>query len=84
MSILSDLNEALLPLGIPVETGVFSDTPPDEYLVFTPLTDIYLNCMPTTAPGMMYRKSGFLCFQKEIIPREKSRLQQPCSMLILP
>jgi hypothetical protein len=41
MSILSDLNEALLPLGIPVETGVFSDTPPDEYLVFTPLTDIF-------------------------------------------
>ena len=41
MSLLSDLNEVLMPLGIPIETGVFSGVPPDEYLVFIPLTDIF-------------------------------------------
>ena len=41
MSLLSDLNEVLMPLGIPIETGIFSGVPPDEYLVFIPLTDIF-------------------------------------------
>lgn len=39
MSLLADLNLILAPLNIPVETGVFSDTPPDEYLVITPMSD---------------------------------------------
>lgn len=41
MSLLSDLSEVLEPLGISIETGVFSGMPPDEYLVFIPLTDIF-------------------------------------------
>lgn len=41
MSLLEDLNTCLLPLGTPIETGVFSDTPPDEYLVITPLGDSF-------------------------------------------
>ena len=41
MSLLADLNEILMPLGIPIETGIFSGAPPDEYLVFIPLTDIF-------------------------------------------
>ena len=41
MSLLEDLNTCLLPLGIPIETGIFSDTPPDEYLVITPLGDSF-------------------------------------------
>ena len=39
MSILSELKGILSSLEIPIETGVFSDTPPDEYLVLTPITD---------------------------------------------
>jgi hypothetical protein len=38
MSVLSELNTLLTPI-LPVETGVFSGAPPDEYLVLTPLTD---------------------------------------------
>lgn len=38
MSILADLNTLLTPI-LPVETGVFSGIPPDEYLVLTPMTD---------------------------------------------
>lgn len=38
MSILAELNTLLTPI-LPVETGVFSSVPPDEYLVLTPMTD---------------------------------------------
>ena len=41
MSILSELNSLLDALGIPIETGVFSGVPPDEYLVITPMTDTF-------------------------------------------
>lgn len=41
MSILADLNAALTPLGIPLETGIFGDTAPDKYIVIVPLTDTF-------------------------------------------
>ena len=40
MSLLSELNTLLSPF-ISVETGVFSDAPPDCYLVMTPLVDTF-------------------------------------------
>lgn len=40
MSILFELNTILTPI-LPVETGVFSDVPPDEYLVLTPMADVF-------------------------------------------
>ena len=40
-SILKELKEALQPLGIPIETGVFSKKAPDEYMVLTPMSDIF-------------------------------------------
>lgn len=39
MTILEELNDLLSNLGIPVETGEFSDSAPDTYSVLTPLTD---------------------------------------------
>jgi hypothetical protein len=41
MSLLAELNTILTALQIPVETGVFSGVPPDEYAVLTPLTDSF-------------------------------------------
>ena len=41
MSILSELNTLFEAANIPVETGIFSGVPPDEYLVLTPLTDTF-------------------------------------------
>ena len=41
MSILSELNTLFEAANIPVETGVFSGVPPDEYLVLTPLADTF-------------------------------------------
>ena len=40
MSLLSELNTLLAPL-VPIETGVFSEPPPDRYLVITPLSDSF-------------------------------------------
>ena len=41
MSLLSELKIVIEAVGLPVETGVFSDEPPDEYVVATPLADTY-------------------------------------------
>lgn len=40
-SILKDISEVLKPLGIPIETGVFTNKAPDEYLVLIPMSDIF-------------------------------------------
>ena len=40
MSLLEELNTVLTPL-VPIETGVFSGSPPDRYLVITPMTDTF-------------------------------------------
>ncbi|MDE7221250.1 MAG: hypothetical protein K2O45_16805 [Oscillospiraceae bacterium] len=41
MSLLGELNDLVENIGIPVETGVFTGTAPDEYLVLTPLADSF-------------------------------------------
>lgn len=41
MSILEELNLLFDSLCIPVETGVFSEKAPDEYVVITPLSEIF-------------------------------------------
>lgn len=41
MSILLELNRIVDGLGVLVETGVFKDKAPDEYVVITPLADTF-------------------------------------------
>ena len=41
MSLLLELKTVIEAVGLPVETGVFSDEPPEEYVVVTPLADTY-------------------------------------------
>jgi hypothetical protein len=41
MSVLEDAMNALAALDVPAETGAFSGTPPDKYIVLTPLADIF-------------------------------------------
>ena len=41
MSILEELQITLDSLSVPIETGVFSEKAPDEYLVLVPLTDSF-------------------------------------------
>ncbi len=41
MSILEELNLLIEGLNIPVETGVFSNKPPETYSVLTPIADTF-------------------------------------------
>lgn len=41
MSVLADIQSALSGLGIPIETGVFSEKAPAKYIVVVPLTDTF-------------------------------------------
>lgn len=41
MSILFELNTLLNDINVPLETGFFSEIPPDEYIVITPLNDSF-------------------------------------------
>lgn len=41
MSILADIQTALADLNIPIETGVFTDTAPERYIVVVPLSDSF-------------------------------------------
>ena len=41
MSILTELNTLLTGLSLSVETGVFSGKAPDEYIVITPMSDVF-------------------------------------------
>lgn len=41
MSLLKDINAVLDTLGIPFETGVFTENAPDKYIVIEPLGDIF-------------------------------------------
>lgn len=41
MSILSELVTIVEGMSLPVETGTFSTTPPDSYVVLTPLVDVF-------------------------------------------
>ena len=41
MSLLSELTKIAEGCGLPVETGVFSGTPPEEYMVITPMAESF-------------------------------------------
>ena len=73
MSLLSELNTLLKPI-VPVETGVFSDTPPNRYLVITPLADtfqLYADNMPNheiqEARLSMFDKGSYTTVKNKIV-----------------
>ena len=51
MSILADLRAVLSLTGIPVETGVFSETPPEQYIVIVPMAGTF-ELHADNAPGV--------------------------------
>lgn len=75
MSILSELKEILSSLEIPIETGVFSDTPPDEYLVLTPITD-ELNYFADDFPQYEVSEVRISLFTKSNYTQIKSQITE--------
>lgn len=63
MSILEELNTLLAGIGLPVETGVFSGAPPEEYLVITPLVDTF-DCYADNLPQQEIQEVRLSLFSK--------------------
>ena len=83
MSILSELKEILSLLEIPIETDVFSNTPPDEYLVLTPITD-ELNYFADDFPQYEISEVRISLFTKSNYTQRKVRLQSYfCGLTLL-
>ncbi|EJD3195420.1 hypothetical protein M1Y42_000830 [Listeria monocytogenes] len=73
MTILEELTGLLTQLDIPSETGVFSDSAPDTYVVLTPLTDrfeIFGDNYPLIDVNevriSLFSKGNYLKLQKQI------------------
>jgi hypothetical protein len=74
MSILVELTALLEGLGVAVETGVFSDVAPEEYVVVTPLADTF-RLHASDRPGFdqqearvsIYSKGNYLALKQRIV-----------------
>lgn len=63
MSILSDIQTILAPLDIPIETGVFTDAAPAQYIVVTPLSDTF-DLQADDRPGIDIQEARISLFSK--------------------
>ena len=73
MSLLAEIRSAVLGCGLTVETGVFSDAPPDEYVVVTPLADTY-ELHADDAPGYETQEARLSLFSKGNYLQRKKQL----------
>jgi hypothetical protein len=73
VNILEEMAALLNGLGVSVETGVFSDIAPDEYVVITPLADTF-ELFASDQPGYdsqeirlsVYSKGNYLALKNKI------------------
>ena len=63
MSMLEELNMIVESAGLPVETGVFSTTAPDAYVVITPISE-HFELFSDNAPGMNIEEARLSLFLK--------------------
>ncbi len=73
MSILSELNTLVSAVPLPVETGVFSDKAPDEYVVILPLSDIF-EVHADNHPGFEVQEARISLFTKGNYRQRKRQL----------
>ena len=62
-SILRDLKKTLMSTGLPMETGVFSDQAPEEYVVITPMNDLF-DLFADNLPQMDLQEARISLFAK--------------------
>ncbi len=63
MSILAEIQAAIEPLGVPIETGVFTDAAPARYIVVVPLTDAF-DLHADNAPGVEVQEARLSLFSQ--------------------
>lgn len=71
MSVLSDINTALEPLGIPLETGVFKDDAPEKYIVIVPMADSFA-LHSDNAPGCDIQEARISLYAKGSYTKDKN------------
>ncbi len=70
---LEELNTIVESAGLPVETGVFSATAPDEYIVITPISE-HFELFADNAPGMNIEEARLSLFTKGNYGAKKRQL----------
>lgn len=73
MSLLSELSAIAEKLKIPSSTAVYSGTPPDEYLVFVPMSENF-DIHADNLPNAEVQEVRISLFSKGNYNRTKSRL----------
>lgn len=73
-SILKDITDTLQITGIQIETGIFSEKAPDEYIVIIPMGDIfdfYADDLPNSelqeARLSLFSKENYMAMKNEIV-----------------
>lgn len=73
MSLLSDIQTALEPLGIPIETGVFSEAAPEKYIVVVPMSDTF-ELHADNQPGADVQEARVSLFCQGSYTKEKNAI----------
>lgn len=73
MSMLEELNTIVESAGLPVETGVFSGTAPDAYVVITPISE-HFALFSDDSPGMTIEEARLSLFSKKNYTQQKDLL----------
>ena len=73
MSMLEELNKIVESAGLPVETGVFSGTAPDAYVVITPISE-HFELFSDNSPGMNIEEARLSLFSKGNYTQKKDLL----------
>ena len=73
MSVLGELYTIVGSAELPVETGVFSGTAPDEYVVITPITE-HFALFSDDSPGMTIEEARLSLFSKKNFTQKKDLL----------
>ena len=70
---LEELNRIVESAGLPVETGVFSGTAPDAYVVITPISE-HFGLFSDDGPGMNIEEARLSLFSKRNYGAQKRQL----------
>lgn len=73
MSVLSDINAILEPLGILIETGVFKDEAPDKYIVVVPMADSF-ELHADNTPGCDIQETRISLYTKGSYTKDKNAI----------
>lgn len=75
MSLLSEIKTVVTSCSLPLETGVFSGEPPDEYVVVIPLADTF-ELHADNAPGYETQEARLSLFSKGNYLQRKKQLSK--------